>query len=309
MQHFLTLENVDLQAAFVTIGAFDGVHIGHQILLKQMVQAAHAVGSPAVVVTFFPHPLVVLRGLQTPHYLTGPEERAALLGAAGVDVVITLTFTPEFASLSAREFTSLLSRHLGMRQLWAGFNFALGRNREGDIPTLERLGVEMGFTLHILAPVTQEDAAVSSSQIRALLGSGSVATAARLLGRQYSVEGPVVHGDARGRSIGIPTANIQTWAQQIVPANGVYACWCSVAGERIPSVTNIGLRPTFENQSPQPRIETHLFDFHSELYGQIVRLEFVEFLRPEERFSSVEALLAQIHTDITHAKEILKHDR
>jgi riboflavin kinase / FMN adenylyltransferase len=274
-------------------------------MLKQMVQAAHAAGSPAVVVTFFPHPVVVLRGLQTPHYLTSPEDRAALLGEAGVDVVITLNFTLELAHLSAREFISLLITHLGMRQMWAGFNFALGRNREGDIPTLERLGDELGFTLHILSPITLEETPVSSSQIRALLGSGSVATAARLLGRYYSLEGPVVHGDERGRKIGIPTANIDIWPQQILPANGVYACWSSLQGRRYPAVTNIGLRPTFSNPQPQLRVEAYLLNFDADIYNQTLRLEFVDFLRPEQRFPSVEALLAQIHADIARAKEIL----
>jgi riboflavin kinase/FMN adenylyltransferase len=257
------------------------------------------------VVTFFPHPVVLLRGLQNPYYLTTPEERAELLGRAGIDTVVTLEFDQALAALSARDFMALLVRHLGLRRLWAGSNFALGRGREGNLPALDALGQEMGYRVNVVKPVAAGEQPVSSSLVRALLAEGQVSAAARQLGRCYAVHGPVVHGDGRGHTIGIPTANIEVWAQKILPANGVYACWALVDGARLPAVTNIGLRPTFESMSPLPRVETHLLSFGQDLYGQTIGLEFVEHLRPEQRFASIQALIDQIHADIERAREVL----
>lgn len=329
MRHFQTIEGVELTNAWVTIGAFDGVHRGHQAILTPLAQEAHAAGSPAVVVTFFPHPAVVLRGAQTSHYITTPEERAALLGALGIDVVITLPFTREMAALSAQEFMLLLKQHLALRQLWVGYDFALGRNRQGDIPTLRRLGEELGYSVRVVSEISQGGAAVSSSQVRSLLREGSVAQAARLLGRPYHMTGEVVHGDARGRQLGIPTANLQPWEGKILPAKGVYATWAWVAEgadgragqdeavflpgnaganrRRVAAVTNIGLRPTFPGQPDAPRIEAHLLAFNRDLYGQPLTLEFIEYLRPEQRFPSIDALLAQIETDKERAKEVFRY--
>ena len=307
MQHYRTLEGLHLSGAWATVGTFDGIHRGHHALLAQMAAGAHAAGLPAVVVTFFPHPAVILRGLETPYYLTSPEERAELIAQAGIDLLITLEFNPALAALSAREFMQLLVEHLGLRQMWAGFNFALGRNREGNLEALQALGLELGYTVHVIEPVALGDKPVSSSQVRALLAEGQVAAAAGLLGHLYSVEGPVIHGDARGRTIGFPTANIQVWPEKILPANGVYACWAVLDGQRLPAVTNIGVRPTFGTLPPLPRVEAFLIDFHSDLYDQQLGLQFVERLRPEERFASVEALVAQIQADVKRAAEILAH--
>ena len=339
MRHFHSLEEVELKNAWATIGAFDGVHRGHQAILAPLIKEAHAAGCPAVVVTFFPHPAVVLRGARSAHYLTTPDERAALLGQVGIDAVVTLAFNPEMAALSAQQFMQLMKYHLGLRQLWVGYDFALGRNRQGDIPTLRRLGEELGYSVRVIAEVTQGGGAVSSSQVRALLREGNVGQAARLLGRPYHISGEVVHGDARGRKLGIPTANLAPWTGKIVPANGVYATWAWVpptpssadgrevaagntpaaggsweetagrahipaSSQRVAAVTSIGVNPTFENQPDSPRIEAHLLNFDRDLYGQNVTLEFLEYLRPELRFPSVEALLAQIVNDIDRAKEI-----
>ncbi len=305
MQHYRTLEGLHLSGAWVTVGTFDGIHRGHQALLAQMAAGAHTAGLPAVVVTFFPHPAVVLRGLETPYYLTSPDERAELIGQAGIDQVVTLEFTSALAALSAREFMQMLVGHLGLRQLWAGYDFALGRNREGNLPALQALGLELGYSVHIVDPVAQGDRPVSSSAVRALLAEGQVRAAAELLGRRYSVDGPVVHGDARGRTIGFPTANIQVWPEKILPANGVYACWAMLDGHPLPAVTNIGVRPTFGTLPPLPRVEAYLIDFHLDLYQKQLGLQFVERLRPEQRFESVEALVAQIQADVVHATEIL----
>lgn len=315
MRHFHSLEEVELKNAWATIGAFDGVHRGHQAILAPLVAEAHAAGCPAVVVTFFPHPAVVLRSVHNPHYLSTPDERAALLGELGIDAVITLAFTSELAALTAPEFMHLLKGHLGLRQLWVGYDFALGRNRQGDIPTLRRLGEEMGYSVRVIPEITQGGASVSSSQVRALVREGNVGQAARLLGRPYRLSGEVVHGDARGRTIGIPTANLSPWPGKIVPATGVYATWAwvpaaesTLRGEiRVQAVTNIGLRPTFAGQPDAPRIEAHLLNFERDLYGQTISLEFLEHLRPEQRFPSVDALLAQIALDKERAKEVFSH--
>jgi riboflavin kinase/FMN adenylyltransferase len=305
LKHIDTLDNLNLGGAFATIGAFDGVHRGHQELVGGLARAAAAAGSASVVVTFHPHPAVVLRGIDTPYYLTSPDERARLFGELGIDWVITLPFTRELAQERAGDFVVRLHTALGLRELWVGYDFALGRGREGDIPFLTSLGAELGYVVRVTAPVAREGQAVSSSQVRALLAAGSVAAAADLLGRPYGFRGPVVHGDGRGRSIGIPTANIQPWEGQLLPRTGVYATWAWVDGSRRPAVTNIGFRPTFDNPIPAPRVEAMLLDFDQDLYGQIIGLEFVDYIRPEQRFESVDALLKQIAADRARACDLL----
>lgn len=301
MQHFHSFEEVALSNAWATIGSFDGVHRGHQAILAPLVQEAHAAGAPAVVVTFHPHPSVVLRNLQNPHYLTHPDERAELLGQLGIDAVLTLTFTRELAALSAEEFMRLMSQHMGLRQLWAGYDFALGRNRQGDLPMLQKIGEQLGYSVRVISEVKLEGVTISSSQIRALLGEGQVDEAAKMLGRLYSLRGPVVHGDGRGRGLGIPTANLDFWQEKIVPARGVYATWVKIGEERVQSVTNVGIRPMFEGE---PRVEAHLLDFDADLYGKTLEVEFVEYLRPEMKFESVDKLLEQIQQDVQQAREI-----
>jgi riboflavin kinase/FMN adenylyltransferase len=305
MQQYASLVELHAPETWLTIGSFDGVHRGHQEILKNLVNGAHAAGALAVVLTFYPHPAVVLRGQSGPFYLCTPEERTRLLGELGADVVITLPFTRDLANISAPDFVADLKQKLHMVQLWVGFNFTLGRNREGDVPTLKRLGDLMGYKLEVISPIEIDGEIVSSSQIRGLLAQGNVARAAEMLGRFYTVEGNVVPGDARGRQLGIPTANLSLWPEWMLPENGVYAGWAMVAGEPHAAVINIGLRPTFE-ASPVPiRLEAHLLDFNQDLYGRIVRIEFVERLRNEQRFPSVDALLAQIQEDIRSARGIL----
>jgi riboflavin kinase/FMN adenylyltransferase len=291
----------------VTIGSFDGVHIGHQALVKRLVTEAHARQISAIVITFYPHPAVVLRNIEHAYYLTTPDERAALLQGFGVDHVITLPFTRELAALSAEEFMRLLHGHLHLKTLIVGSDFALGRNRQGDVPELRKLGQTLGYEVDVIEPVTQTSQVVSSSLIRQALLDGNVSSAASMLGRYYAVSGPVVHGDARGRKLGIPTANIEPPEERIVPASGVYATQVLMDGARLPSVTNIGSNPTFEPQAVSPRIETHILDLQRDLYGNQLSLEFVDFLRPEERFQSVDQLVDQIHLDIHQAREVLKH--
>jgi riboflavin kinase/FMN adenylyltransferase len=308
MQHFNSLEEVQLGDAWVTIGSFDGVHRGHQALLQGLIRRAHAAHSKAVVVTFFPHPSVVLRSNTTAVYLTSPQERAARLGELGADVVVTLEFNRRLAETPAPDFVATLRRRLGMSHLWVGFNFALGRGREGDIPALERLGDAFGYQLHVIPPNEIDGEIVSSSLIRSVIQKGEVTRAARLLGRWYAVGGEVVPGDGRGRMIRVPTANLAVWDDQVLPGNGIYAGWAIVDGERHLAVTNVGVRPTFEEQPVKPRVEVHVLDFDQDLYGRYVSFEFVHYLRGEEKFATVEALIAQIQQDIQKTRELTKDE-
>ncbi len=307
MQHHLTLDGLSLTNSWTTIGSFDGVHRGHLVILDHLVKGAHANGLPAAVVTFYPHPVVVLRDLQGPFYLTTPDERAALLADLGVDHVITLPFSHEFAEMTAENFMTLLSDHLRLSRLVVGNNFALGRGRSGDIHILRHLGEGLGYEVDVVQPAMVNDQMISSTRIRELIIQGQVGEAAALLGRWYRVGGKVVHGDGRGRLIGIPTANVSFWPEQIIPERGVYACLAWIHHQAFPAVTNIGLRPTFEADNTVARIETHLLDFHEDLYDMDLQLDFVKFLRPEKRFPSADALIEQIHTDIQNAREVLPY--
>ncbi len=313
MHHYRTLESLNLESlnlerTWVTIGSFDGVHRGHQALVGKMVASAHAAGSQAVVVTFYPHPAVVLRGIHEPYYLTSPDERAALLHDLGVDVIVTLTFDKALASQSAEEFMSTLRQHLGLRQLWIGPDFALGKGRQGTPSVLSEIGNRLGYTVKIIEPVASGDERISSSQVRALITAGNVRQAAEMLGRRYAVSGEVVHGDGRGKGLGIPTANLSVWPERLLPANGIYATWVSWKNDRFASVTNVGTRPTFDSLAVLPVVEALILDFDQDIYRERIEVEFVEYFRPEIRYTSVSALLDQIQKDIDQTREVLAHD-
>ncbi len=305
MPHDTSLDELHLESSWCTIGSFDGVHRGHQTLIAQFVEGAHQVGVPAVVVTFFPHPVRVVRGLQGPIYLNTPDERAALLLAMGVDRVVTLTFDEQLAALSAEDFMSRLVTHLGLRCLWVGHDFALGRGRKGDVAALRRLGMELNYQVRVVMPVVRGGEVVSSSQVRALIQQGAISQANDLLGRPYSVSGEVVRGNGRGHTLGFPTANLAVWPERVLPVGGVYATWAQIGELRCPAVTNIGQRPTFETAPVESRVETYLLDFNRDVYGQTVRLEFIEMLRREERFASPEALIQQITRDAHRTRGVL----
>jgi riboflavin kinase / FMN adenylyltransferase len=304
MQHFWAIEGVQLNDSWVTIGSFDGVHRGHQKIVSQLTAGAHAVGAPAVVLTFYPHPSFVLGKRSGPYYLTTPEERASLLGELGADFVITHPFTRDFAALTAREFIERLHSRMGFSKLLVGYDFALGRGREGDVAKLRELGKEYGYTVDVFSPVEEDGQVISSSQIRQLLLEGEADQAASLLGRPYRTAGWVGQGDKRGRRLGIPTANLEVWEQMVVPKPGVYACRALFRGKQYQAVTNVGLRPTIGDEITAPRIEAHLLDFDDDIYDQTLRLDFVQRLRDEQRFPDLEALVAQIHRDIAAARRI-----
>jgi riboflavin kinase/FMN adenylyltransferase len=238
-------------------------------------------------------------------YLTNPDEKAALLAQAGIDLVVTLRFNPELAALTAREFMLLLKQHLGVVHLQVGSDFALGRGRQGDIPTLRALGEELGYALAVTEPVRAGSEVISSSRIRTALVEGDLGLATQLLGRPYKVSGEVIHGDGRGRDLGIPTANLDVWAEQIIPRSGVYACRAQTQTGSYLALTNIGVRPTFHSEPVAPRVESMLLDFSGDLYGQPIDIYFISRLRDEQRFASVEALINQIQIDIQHARDTL----
>lgn len=309
MRHFWSLEEVQLNKSWLTIGSFDGVHRGHQEVINRLTAGAHSGGSPAVVLTFFPHPAIVLGKREEPFYLTAPEERAELLSELGADVIITHPFDRQVASTSAYDFVARLKKHLDLEHLIVGDDFALGRNREGNISTLRRLGEEVfDYTLEVMPPVTNSGEKISSSQVRSALAEGNVVRAAELLGRPYVLAGQVVHGDGRGRAIGVPTANLDVWADRCLPKTGIYVCRAHVLGETWGAVTNVGYRPTFEPQPATPIVEAYLLDFEGQIYGEELRLEFLSRLRDELRFSSVDALVAQMREDIRIAREHLAEE-
>jgi len=305
LPHYRSLEAIQIDNSWLTIGVFDGVHRGHQEIIQLLVAGARQAGAPAVVLTFHPHPAEVL-GRQEVPCLTTPEERAELLVSLGVDVVITETFTRSLAETRAADFMKYLKKRLGVRHLLVGYDFALGHNREGDYYRLSALGKDLDYEVRALPAVSTEKGIISSSYIRQRLMAGRVGEAAEALGHFYAVSGPVVHGDGRGKRINIPTANIAFPERKVVPANGVYACWAWVGDERHSAVTNIGVRPTFTPDQETPNIETHLLDFSEELYDREIKLEFVARLRDEMKFSSVGLLIAQIQEDILEARSLLQ---
>ena len=296
------------QGAYLTIGNFDGVHRGHQALVSALTQAAHADGCQAGLLTFDPHPLTILRPNTTLASLTSAEERAEILAALGLDFVLALPFSRQLAARAAAEFMQELTRHVPLRALWIGPDFALGRGREGDAGRLAEIGVELGYRVEVVPPFDWLGQPVRSSRIRALLSeAGDAAQAAALLGRPYQVWGTVTEGARRGRTIGFPTANFSLppdgLNRRLVPANGVYACWVWREARGYPAVVNIGVRPTFDNAHRS--IEAFLLDFSGDLYGETLGLSFVARLRGEQRFPNAAALIAQIEADVAAARRIL----
>lgn len=305
MEHYRSLENVNLQKSWLTIGVFDGVHRGHQQIIKKLTAGAQENGVPAVVLTFEPHPASVLSGHDI-KCLTLADERADLLGQLDVDVVITERFTRDLSSVTASDFMSRLKRTIGIQNLLIGYDFALGKGREGNAARLTEIGTELGYDVEVVSALSDESGVISSTEIRKLIATGNVAEAARLLGRPYSLHGPVVHGDARGRTINVPTANIGYSHDKMIPTNGIYACWAYLNGEKHCAAVNIGINPTFTPDKQIPNVEAYILDFRREIYGEAVRLEFVARLRDELRFDSVDTLLEQIWKDIGDTKRILQ---
>jgi riboflavin kinase / FMN adenylyltransferase len=293
---------------YLTIGNFDGVHRGHQMLICELAEAAHAAGGLAGLLTFEPHPVAVLRPEVTTLRLTMHEERADLLAALGLDFVVIHPFTRETAATPAAGFLAQLVRHMPLAELWVGPDFALGKGREGNTERLAELGRDMGFALRVVPPFEWRGEQVRSSRVRSLLSDhGAVEQAADLLGRPYRVEGQVVLGAQRGRSLGFPTANLLLPQERLVPAYGVYACWAWRGATGYPAVVNIGVRPSFDNGHPS--VEAYLLNFSGSLYDEILGLSFVARLRGEKKFASIGELVAQITADAERARQILADPR
>ena len=287
----------------LTIGVFDGVHRGHQRLIAKVVAEANANGAAAGVLTFRNHPDSVLNPNFRPHYITSVAERTRLMEELGVDFVVPVTFDREVAGLRARKFTELLRSKLRMRGLVVGPDFAMGYKREGNVDMLSDMGAELGFSVSVVDLLSDGGDAVHSTSIRKALVDGNVKDMAKKLGRNFSISGTVVTGDKRGRTLGFPTANIEVGPDMVVPGNGIYATLAFVDGERHMAATSIGTRPTFDGKGRT--IEAFLLGFDSNLYNRELRLEFVQRLRDELKFDSVDALLEQMELDVEQTRRLL----
>jgi riboflavin kinase / FMN adenylyltransferase len=305
MQHYTNLKNIQAGDTWLTIGSFDGVHQGHQYLISNLVNSAHQAGALAMAMTFQPHPAVVLRGLNTPYFLSTPEEKLEQLASLGLDAVITLEFTREFANHTAPEFIQMLTSAVRLKQLWVGKDFALGKDRVGNLDYLADLGRQMGWMINSLPPMEKDGVKISSSLIRCKLKEGDIAGVNELLGRSYSVAGEVTHGEGRGHLLGFPTANVQVPYMRLLPARGVYACKVELDDAVYKTVANIGLRPTFTDGQAISRLEAHILDYSGDLYHRKIRVEFIQRLREEKKFTSVQELMDQVQTDIRHARQEL----
>ncbi|MEJ7745255.1 MAG: bifunctional riboflavin kinase/FAD synthetase [Luteimonas sp.] len=288
----------------VCIGAFDGLHLGHRALVRHAVSRARALELPAVALSFEPLPREFFAtGNKLPR-LTLPRAKFEGLRDLGVDVIGLLRFNRALAAMDGEDFIrDVLVARLGAKEVWVGPEFRFGHQRQGDIGTLHRLGDELGFAANEIAPIQLDDERVSSTRIRTALSDGQFATAARLLGRPYAIDGRVVRGKQLGRTLGYPTANLR-FAHKTPALSGIYATWVhGVGSERWPSVSSFGTRPTVDGI--EPVLEAHLFDFDGDLYGQRIAVEFVAKLRDEEKFPDLPTLVTQMHRDSEQARHML----
>jgi riboflavin kinase/FMN adenylyltransferase len=291
--------------AVVTVGTFDGVHLGHREVLGEIVARARKAGRRSVLATFHPHPLRIVRPEFAPPLLTTPAEKKVLLAESGLDYAVFISFTPALQQYPARRFVEeILIGRLGMRELVIGYDHGFGRDREGGAETLRELGAEIGFNVEVVGPVDEGDKAISSSRIRKALQAGEVAEAARGLGRPYSLHGPVVHGSHRGRLLGFPTANIAIGdPDKLLPLEGIYAVRAVVGGSHLPGLLHLGPRPTFQGEPPS--IELHLLDWDGDLYGRDLRIDFHARLRGIVTFASPDELVARMHRDAEEGRAAL----
>ena len=293
------------QPKMLTIGVFDGVHRGHSHLMAQLSTEAKRAGLLSGVVTFRNHPASVLSPSFTAAYLTSVDERLRLIKELGVDFVVPLTFDPELSNLTAGRFAGLLKRYLRMAAMVAGPDFAMGRNREGDIPTLTAMGDQMGFVVRVVEPLQDgHGRVIRSTTVRDALTQGDVTLVAELQGRNFALEGTVAKGLGRGAPMGFPTANLKLQDGIVAPGDGIYAAWAYIDGKRYMAATSIGIRPTFDQAGHS--VEAFILDYRGDLYGRQVRLEFVRRLRDEAKFDSAEALQDQVGRDVDQTRGILQ---
>ncbi len=287
----------------LTIGVFDGVHLGHKYLLSILVARARERKLLSGVVTFDPHPQKMLSPETKLPFLTGLDQRMALLRNEGVAAVIVLSFTRELARLSAKQFVGLLKNYLRLKELVIGPDFTLGRKREGNVNALRVLGEDMGFAVTVVPPVVINGEMVSSTAVREALAGGNLERVNGLIGRAFSLCGQVGRGAGRGAKLDFPTANLDIDPEQALPAEGVYATWAYIGGKAYESMTNIGRRPTFGGE--KSTVEVYIIGYQGDLYGQELKIDIIERLRGEKRFDSAEALRQQIAKDIERGRAVL----
>ncbi|MFF2482602.1 bifunctional riboflavin kinase/FAD synthetase [Paenibacillus sp. NPDC058071] len=288
----------------IAIGHFDGVHRGHQNVINQAVSRAAEKGALSAVMTFHPHPKEVLgQGDQYYKSLTPFEEKVELFKRMNVDVVLVIGFDRSFSSISPEQFVDEVLRALRATQVVVGFDFTFGYKGQGKADTMRELG-HPDIGVDIIEPLYENGEKVSSTLVRELLQQGDVASAALLLGRPYAVEGIVVHGDGRGHTIGFPTANVGLGDGFVSPRLGVFAITAVVGGKSYYGIVNHGMKPTFNKEEIRPVMEAHLFDFHQNIYGEPIRIEFHSFVRTEKKFGSVDELIAQIAADVEQTKRL-----
>lgn len=292
-----------------TVGTFDGVHRGHWAVLQEIRERARASGRRAVLVTFHPHPLKIIRPQEAPPLLTTPVEKKEILAESGLDYAAFLDFTPALAAYEPRRFVEeILVGRMGVEELVIGYDHGFGRGRSGDADMLRSVGAELGFTVDVVGPVSAADEPISSSRIRDWIRNGEMGRAREGLGRPYSMQGVVVKGDGRGKQLGFPTANLSGFSpDKLLPPEGVYAVRGITRSGIHPGALHLGPRPTF--QGAPPSVELHLIDFEGDLYGEVVRVDFVRTLRGVHPFDSVQALVAQMRADIDRARRVLSDDR
>ena len=289
-----------------TVGTFDGVHAGHWAVLQEIRARAKATNRRSVLVTFDPHPLRIVRPQHAPQLLTTPIEKKEILAESGLDYAVFLSFTEALSRYSPRRFVEeILVGRLGVEELVIGYDHGFGRDREGDPATLQEIGRELGFAVDVVAPVVAEGDAVSSSRIRTLLAEGRVAAAQLCLGRPYSVRGVVVRGEGRGKGLGFPTANLRIAERdKLIPPPGIYAVRGVLRGGTYTGALHLGPRPTFVGSPPS--VEVHLLDFDGDIYGDEIRIDFVEHLRAIEPFTTIAALVDQIRADVERARAVVE---
>ncbi|HXY54447.1 MAG TPA: bifunctional riboflavin kinase/FAD synthetase [Nitrospirota bacterium] len=288
----------------LTLGNFDGVHLGHQAIFRRVVDRAAEIGGTSIAFTFEPHPLKVLAPERSPKLLNTFHGKMELFEAAGIEVVICANFTREFADQNPEDFArDVLHKKIGVREVYVGYDYAFGKGREGSIESLKVMGKTHGFRVGVVDAVQVDGTVVSSSIIRDLISTGRVTEAVPFLGRRYTIEGEVVHGSHRGHSLGFPTANLRI-SNELLPAYGVYAVLATVDGLRLKGVASIGVRPTFDTGSVS--VEVYLFDYAGDLYGKQITVSFVKRLRGEEKFPSAESLVRQIRKDVQEAELVLQ---